>query len=58
MKKMMMMKMKKKFIFLLTRSLLDDIQNCIFKVQNDSNKIIANSVKKKLNAISKGKKNF
>ena len=41
-----------------TRSLLDDIQNCIFKVQNDSHKIIANSVKKKLNAISNGKKNF
>ena len=56
MKKMMMM--KKNFIFLLTRSLLDDIQNCIFKVQNDSNKIIANSIKKKLNAISKGKNNF
>ena len=41
-----------------TKSLLDDIQNCIIKVQNDSNKIIANSVKKKLNAISKGKNNF
>ena len=39
-----------------TKSLLDDIQSCIYKVQNDSEKIIANSIKKKLNnIIKKGK---
>ena len=39
-----------------TKSLLDDIQSCIYKVQNDSEKIIANSIKKKLNNIvNKGK---
>ena len=36
-----------------TKSLLEDIQSCIYKVQNDSEKIIANSIKKKLNNILK-----
>ena len=40
-----------------TKSLLDDIQKCIDKVHLDSEKIIGNSIKKKLNALMKGKSN-
>ena len=39
-----------------TRTLLDDIQSCINKVQIDSDKIIKNSIKKKLNSIVKENK--